>query len=158
MDPQNPFEPPAVSPPRSADDRPPASGLVVRLARAMGMDRAVGFAVLARFWQLLTGPVTQLLIVMSFTETTQGYYYAFSYLLGMQIFVELGLHVVIINVASHEWSRLSLRNGRPQGDPTAMLRLISLGRLTFRWYLAAAVLFVAIVSVPGSSFSRIQPA
>ncbi len=152
MDSQNPFESPAVSPPRSADDGPAASGFVVRLARAMGMDRAVGFAVLARFWQLLTGPVTQLLIVMSFTETTQGYYFAFSYLLGMQIFVELGLHVVIINVASHEWSRLSLRNGRLQGDPTAMLRLISLGRLTFHWYLAAAVLFVAIVSVAGCFF------
>ena len=76
----------------------------VRVARWMGVDRAVGFAVLARFWQLLTGPVTQLLIVFCFTDIQQGYYYAFMNLLAMQIFVELGLHVVIINVASHEWS------------------------------------------------------
>lgn len=152
MDPQPPFEPADASVPHPSKDVAIVSGSVVRLARAIGMDRAVGFAVLARFWQLLTGPVTQLLIVLSFTESTQGYYYAFSYLLGMQIFVELGLHVVIINVASHEWSRLSLQNGRLHGDSTAMMRLVALGQLTFRWYLIAAVLFVAVVAVAGFFF------
>ncbi len=113
------------------------------------MDTAVGYAVLARFWQLLTGPVTQLLIVLNFTESAQGYYYAFNYLLGMQIFVELGLHVVIINISSHEWSKLSLSEGRIDGDRAALSRLVSLGRLLTAWYIAAAVLFAITVMWAG---------
>lgn len=115
----------------------------------MGMDRAVGYAVLSRIWQLATGPVTQLLIIFFFSEVTQGYYYAFSYLLGMQIFVELGLHVVIISVSSHEWSRLSLVNGQVRGDSQALSRLASLNRLTFRWYSVVSVLFVVGVTAAG---------
>ena len=74
--------------------------LLRRCALRLGVDRAIGFAVLARFWQLLTGPVTQLLIVFCLTEVEQGYYYAFMNLLAMQIFVELGLHVVLISYTS----------------------------------------------------------
>ena len=91
---------------------PPSSGqspgvgritaLILRLARWAGIDRAVAFAVLARFWQLFTGPVTQMLIILRFTPSTQDYYYAFNNMLGMQVFVELGLHVVLINLTSRE--------------------------------------------------------
>ncbi|MDG2131117.1 MAG: hypothetical protein P8K08_24170, partial [Fuerstiella sp.] len=70
--------------------------LLERLGTRFGVDRAVGYAVAARGWQLLTGQLTMLLIVFCLTEVEQGYYYAFFYLLAMQIFVELGLHVVII--------------------------------------------------------------
>ncbi len=143
------FVPPTTSPPHPAETVAAAAGLPVRIARAMGMDRAVGYAVLARFWQLFTGPVTQLLIVLSLTATTQGYYYAFCYLLGMQIFAELGLHVVIINAASHEWSRLSLVDGKVHGDSMATARLAALSRLTTRWYRIAAALFVVTVAVAG---------
>lgn len=126
-----------------------ATSLTLRMARALGMDRAVGFAVLARLWQLVTGPVSQLLIVLNFTETTQGYYYAFSYLLGMQIFVELGLHVVIINVSSHEWSELMLTDGHIGGNRESLSRLVSLGRLMTQWYLVATLLFMAVITTAG---------
>ena len=76
--------------------------LLKRVSLKYGIDGAVGFAILARLWQLLTGPVTQLLLVWSFSKATQDYYYAFSSLPGMQIFVELSLHVVLISVSSHE--------------------------------------------------------
>lgn len=132
--------------------------LPLRLARRLGMDRAVGYAVLARLWQLLTGPVTQLLIVLYFQQLTQAYYYAFSWLLGMQIFAELGLHVVIISISSHEWSRLSLHDGRIQGDPQALSRLLSLNRLTTRWYSAVAVVFVLTVTAAGALYFQHLPA
>lgn len=141
-----------AAPPVPADaDRP---SLLRRLIQKLGIDRAIGFAVLARFWQLLTGPVTQLLIVFCLTEVEQGYYYAFMNLLAMQIFVELGLHVVLINVASHEWSGLSLEDGRLTGDARRLARLVSLGRTAVRWYAIASVLFVAGVALAGWLFFR----
>lgn len=109
----------------------------------------MGYAVLLRFWQLLTGPVTQLLIVARFSESVQSYYYAFGYLLGMQVFVELGLQVVLINISSHEWSRLSMSDGRIEGDPNALSRLSSLVRLMQQWYTVAGVVFAGVVFVAG---------
>lgn len=122
------------------------------LFRKAGIDQAVGFAVISRIWQLLTGPVTQLLIVYSFSSATQDYYYAFNNMLGMQVFVELGLHVVLISVSSHEWSNLSLHHGRIVGDASARSRLVSLGRKMMRWYGIAAVIFAATITVSGIYF------
>ncbi|MEJ7592020.1 MAG: hypothetical protein WKF77_10760 [Planctomycetaceae bacterium] len=129
------------------------TGTVLKRAlRKAGVDGAVGFAVLTRLWQLLTGPVTQLILVVSFSRSTQDYYYAFSSMLGMQIFVELGLHVVLISVSSHEWSRLSLQDGQIVGDAAAKSRLISLGRMMLRWYGIAAFVFAATITVAGVLF------
>lgn len=130
----------------------PAESAWLGLARRAGMDRAVGFAVLMRFWQLFTGPITQLFIVFFFSEVQQGYYYAFMNLLAMHIFVELGLHVVIINVASHEWSGLQLTADGITGDLDRVSRLRSLAATSIRWYAVAAALFVVLVSVLGTRF------
>jgi len=126
--------------------------LLKRTLLRVGVDGAVGFAVLARLWQLLTGPVTQLILVVSFSKSTQDYYYAFSNMLGMQVFVELGLHVVLISVSSHEWSQLSLQDGQIVGDPVARSRLISLGRMMLRWYGVAALIFAGTITVAGFLF------
>ncbi len=120
-----------------------------QVAQRFDVDRAVAYAVAARGWQLLTGQVTALLIMFCLTKVEQGYYYAFVWLLGMQIFVELGLHVVIINVASHEWSELKSVDGEVEGSPRALSRLASLNRIAVRWYLFAAGIFVVAVSVAG---------
>jgi|688.fasta_scaffold147358_2 hypothetical protein len=117
-----------------------------------GVDGAVGFAVLSRFWQLLTGPLTQLLIVFSFSKASQDYYYAFGNMLSMQIFIELGLSVVLINLASHEWATLRLVDGRINGPPEAIARLVSLGQFMFRWYGAASIVFGIVVCSAGVLF------
>ena len=140
---------------RSAEDDLPNPGeksFVRRVLAVTGVDAAVGFAILARLWQLLTGPVTQLILVVSFSKATQDYYYAFSNMLGMQVFVELGLHVVLISVSSHEWSRLSMKDGKIVGDPVARSRLISLGRLMLRWYAVAAMIFAIVIMIAGLLF------
>ena len=128
------------------------TSFLMRARRRAGIDEAVEFAVLARLWQLLTGPLTQLILVVSFSKATQDYYYAFTSMLGMQVFVELGLHVVLISVSSHEWSRLSLQEGKIVGDARARSRLISLGRMMLRWYGKAALVFAAAITIAGFLF------
>ena len=150
------FENPASgSDPASAPEGKWAQAVVLRLARSMGVNRAVAFAVMARFWQLFTGPVTQMLIVLRFSSATQDYYYAFNTMLGMQVFVELGLHVVLINLASREWAHLSLEDGQIVGDSRSLLRLVTLGRMAFRWYLTVAIVFVIALTIAGSAYFSI---
>jgi len=121
------------------------------LLRQAEVDRAVLFGLLTRFWQMLTGPVTLLFIARYFKPEIQGFYYTFASLLALQAFVELGFYLVIINVSSHEWARLQLNiKGRIVGEPTALSRLVSLGRLTFKWYAVASAIFV--VGVGGFGF------
>lgn len=97
--------------------------------------------------------MTLSVIVLCFTPEIQGYHYTFASLLALQSFAELGLSLVIINVASHEWSELSLDSkGRLAGAAHSLSRLVSLGRLVFGWYAFASLLFVIVVSAVGFVF------
>ena len=117
-----------------AQSTPQRSWLRRMLNRAE-VDRAVFYAVSARAWQFLAGPVTLLLIVTYFSEDTQGFYYTFWSLLALQTFVELGYTTVIIHLASHEWSTLQFEaDGTLSGDARALSRLVSLARMTLRWF------------------------
>ncbi len=117
------------------------------------VDRPVFFGLLLRAWSLLSGPITLLLIVQSFSPILQGYYYTFSTLLALQIFVELGLGTVLQQFASHEWSYLQLDDNRKiSGDEAALSRLTSLAQLAMKWYLAGASIVVIAVGGGGYLF------
>ena len=115
-----------------------------RIVNRLEVDRAVFYVLVARGWQLVSGPVTMLLIALFFTPELQGYYYTFGSVAALASLAELGLYTVLINVASHEWSRLHMDNGgRIAGDSAALSRLASLGRRGVVWYSGAAAVFVA---------------
>ncbi|MBI1314015.1 hypothetical protein GC176_22190 [bacterium] len=119
----------------------------------VGVDGAVFFAVVARFWQLLSGPVTLVLLSRYFSPEERGYFYTFASVLALQTFFELSLHVVLINVASHEWAGLRLEaDGSINGDTSNLSRLASLLRAAARWYGVASVLFVVGVGTGGAYF------
>lgn len=97
--------------------------------------------------------VALLLIARFFAPEIQGYYYTFSSLLALQIFIELSLNLVILNVTSHEWSRLRLNDrGGIDGDEAALSRLSSLASFITKWYSTASILFIAAVGIGGFHF------
>ncbi|MFT5093873.1 MAG: hypothetical protein ACI93T_002703, partial [Porticoccaceae bacterium] len=57
--------------------------LTVQLDR-IGVDAPVFFSVIARAWQLLTGPVTVTLMALFFTPEMRGYFYTFGSVLALQ--------------------------------------------------------------------------
>ncbi len=129
-----------------------------RWLNRMEVDQAVFFALLTRAWQFLAGPVSMFLIAMHFTPELQGYFYTFASLMGLQVLIELGLHVVIINVSSHEWSKLHLdEGGNLSGDPNALHRLVSLGRQFAAWYGVASLVFTAVAIIGGVLFFSQKP-
>ena len=108
------------------------------------------FSLALKFWQAGAGLLGLFLIGMYFPPEVQGFYYTFASLVALQSFVELGLYLVISNVASHEWSRLRLaKDGSIEGDPQALSRLVSLGRFVFKWYAVAALAFFVLAGGGG---------
>ncbi|OAI51418.1 hypothetical protein AYO47_07145 [Planctomyces sp. SCGC AG-212-M04] len=117
-----------------------------RFLNRLEVDKAVFFAIAARAWQVLAGPITLLLIVQFFTPEMQGIFYAFSFLLAFSTLSELGLNTIILFAASHEWHALRLAgDGHIHGDPIALARLADLSRLMNRWYAILAVTFAAVM-------------
>jgi len=123
------------------------------LAEKAGLDRAVIFLLLTRAWQAGAGLVGLLLISIFFAPEVQGYYYTFSSLLALQIFVELALNLIILNLSSHEWSRLRLdASGHIVGDAAALSRLAWLARFVAKWYSVVSFVFVFGVGIGGYFF------
>jgi O-antigen/teichoic acid export membrane protein len=127
-----------------------------RLLRLIQIDRAVAFALFARAWQGVAGPVTLVLVAQHMSAEMQGYYYTFASVVALQSFIELGFSVIVLGVASHEWAKLRLEDGRILGTPEARSRLISLGRLVFKWYAAASALFLLVVGTAGYFFFALK--
>ena len=123
------------------------------LRTVLGLDRAVGFTVLARFWGSAAGLITVLLIARFLSLGEQGYYYTFGSLVAMQMIFELGFSYVILQLASHERARLSISTDYEiAGDPVAHARLASVIQKSVRWYSVAAVLLAATLIPVGFHF------
>lgn len=122
------------------------------------IDRAVFFGLLSKIFGLIAAPITGILIVSIFTAKIQGYYYTFQSLLALQVFTELGLCIVIVQFAAHEWSSLSLNDsGNIVGDNMALSKLASLTRFAIKWYGIAAILVFVILGLGGYYFfSKLQ--
>jgi O-antigen/teichoic acid export membrane protein len=130
----------------------------MRLFEAFDLNPAVVFTLLTRAWQAIAGAVALVLIAYFFSPDVQGFYYTFSSLLALQTFVELGLYIVIVNRASHEWSKLRLDDaGSVIGDAWALSRLGSLTRFIARWYTVVSLLFVLGVGIAGYVFFSQSP-
>jgi len=128
------------------------------LLRWTGADRAVAYGVMTRVWSLASAPVSLLMIASYFTRELQGYYYTFRSLLALQVFIELGLGQVILQFASHEWSKLRLdERGEIVGDPDAVSRLVSLGRFAFKWYAVGGAVMAVGLGLGGFVFFSRSP-
>jgi hypothetical protein len=151
--------PPAVTPDHPHTDPEPDNSprltLAVRIARFLGVDRAVGFTVLARGWSSLAGIGTLTLIARFLTPAEQGFYYNFYALVAMQIIFELGFSVVILQTASHEAAHLTIAtDGSITGPEREHARLASVLQKSLRWYTIASVLMALTLIPVGFAFFR----
>ncbi len=123
------------------------------LAGRLGIDAAVAYVILAKLWSVGAGLVTLALITSRLTLSEQGTYYTFANILGLQVFLELGLGFVVLQVASHEVAHLTVGPaGILSGDASSKSRLASLLRGTVRIYAVIGLLFVALILPAGSWF------
>jgi O-antigen/teichoic acid export membrane protein len=121
------------------------------------VDRPVFYTALGRVWTLFSGPVTILLVTHFFSAKVQGYYYTFGSVVALQVFLELGFSQCIVQFASHEFAHLRFQpGGALEGDSRARARLISLGRLSLKWYAVMALLVVIGLGAGGYLFFSLK--
>lgn len=118
------------------------------------IDHHVLFTLLQRGWTIIAGGISLLLIPHALTAIEQGYYYAFSSLIAMQVFFDLGFNSVIVQLVSHEYSHLSVdkQTGTLRGNHTHLSRLASLLIMLKSWYRIAAILFFVFLAPLGFIF------
>ena len=114
---------------------------IVSLTSKLEVDQAVFFSILSKIWGLVAGPISALMIVFFFSSDIQGYYYTFGTILALQVFIELGLGLVTQQFISHEWSKLSFDSKNDiVGDENSLSRLISIARISFKWFSIGAII------------------
>jgi len=134
-----------------------APSLYARLKTVAGLDVHVLHTLLFRGWGVLAGGLSIVLIPLFLSPTQQGFYYTFASVLALQVFFELGLNQVIIQLVSHEAAHLTINDdGTVSGDAARTYRLIGFIRLLRRWYAFAAVLFVVLAGGAGWMFFALK--
>ena len=129
-----------------------------RFLRLVGVDKAIGYTVLARGWASSAGLVTVALIARFLSPAEQGYYYTFGSLVAMQIIFELGFSVVILQLAAHEAAHLAIgTDGSISGPASAHARLASVLRKSLKWYGVASLLMTIILIPLGWHFFSTSP-
>jgi hypothetical protein len=130
-----------------------ASRLLAHLKHWTGLDRAIAFTVMGRFWQGVAGIVTVLLIARFLTSNEQGYYYTFFSLVALQVVFELGFSFVVLQLTAHERAPLTfLPDGRVEGSAVAHSRVASVLQKSIRYYSVGALLMVVAVLPAGLYF------
>ncbi len=134
------------------------SSALRRILNLTGIDRAVGYTILARGWASCAGLVTVALIARYLSSAEQGYYYTFGSLAALQIVFELGFSVVILQLATHEFAHLSFASpGILTGAAPAASRLASILRKALQWYSLAAVIMALLLLPAGWRFFSTSP-
>jgi hypothetical protein len=122
----------------------------------LGIDKAVAFTLAGKGWLILTGPLSLYFVTKFLTSEEQGYYYTFNSILSLQVFFELGLAFVVMQVASHEKGSLHWCKGTLEGEYKAKSRLASLLRQSLKWYFFVGIAIFVILFPVGIIFFNLS--
>lgn len=115
-------------------------------------SKKLGFALGSRIWQTLSGPITIFLIAESFSSEEQGYYYTFGSLVGLQIFLEMGLSFVLAQHTSHLFAHLTWgTGGGPEGDKETRKEFLKFLYSAIKWYGIMTIVFLGSL-LPGGFY------
>lgn len=124
----------------------------MRSLRKFGINKAVFYTAGTKLFQ--AGIQFAVLAVMAkgLSPAEQGYYYTFQSVLALQIFFELGMTGILIQVTSHEAATLDTINVTEISEGLRSQRLSSLLRYLVSWYTKASSLFFICVLASGIVF------
>ncbi len=126
---------------------------IARFQKISGIDFHILATILFRGWGVLAGSITVVLLPIWLTPSEQGYYFTFGSILGIQIFFELGLNQIVMQLVSHEVSHLHEDEcGQFVGHTIHLDKISSLVAMNNRWYAIAAILFALICGILGIFF------
>ena len=118
-------------------------------------DKAVLYGISNKIWIFISSAVTAPIIIIYFTPTTQGFYYTFIGILGVQSLFELGLGQLLQQFFSHEWVKIKHIPGKGfDGDKDSILKLSSIKHFTIYWFSVLSVFLFFTLSIGGYFFMK----
>ncbi len=127
------------------------------LARRLSVDRAVGYGLAMRAWQVPAAVVTTVLLAWNLDDVTRGVYLTLFTVIGLQSLADSGLLNVLMHVVSHEWSHMRLdRRGFLHGPSRIRQRLAAIARFGLIWFSLAAMLLCVGGTAVGIGLFRSQ--
>jgi O-antigen/teichoic acid export membrane protein len=115
-------------------------------------SRAITYSVLYKALQILSQAITILILANLTTPEIQGLFYVFWSLIGLQIFVEMGLGGVIQSYASHIWTTLKItKDGQLSGEDEQLAEASDLFVLGKIWFVVGGTILVMILIPVGLS-------
>ncbi len=116
---------------------------LMKIGQRLQLDRPLLFALAAKCWQAVSGPVTLALVISVFSPAEQGIYYGLVSIIGIQAIFELGLLNVLIGQSGIEAARIAKsESSDDQASQLAAQRLGLLIRSSWHWFLMAGLLYV----------------
>ncbi len=113
----------------------------------------MAYTVLYRVWAIISGGVTILLIPIYLTQTEQGIFYTFMAVIGLQIFFELGINHVLVQISSHA---RAIMETEPPGayvvNVACEVKIVSLITVAKKWHTIMAVLLFIVLAIGGYLF------
>ncbi|WP_343320935.1 lipopolysaccharide biosynthesis protein [Sphingobacterium multivorum] len=131
-------------------------GFFKGLFNKLGVDGAIGYTLISRMLQAVSGIFTLLFVVKFLSIEEQGYFYTFGSIIAIQVFFELGITGIIVQYVAHEASNFSWASKSVfQGTEQSMSRMSSLLHFSIKWFsLIAVLLFFTLVLVGIVFFTR----
>lgn len=125
---------------------------IVSIFKRIGLDKAVAFTMLNKVWSVIKFPITIFFIHSYLSPDDQGYYFTFYSILGLSVFLELGISNVILQFVSHEMAYVKWTGKILIGDTKAKSRLSSILKLTLKWYTILSILLFILLYFGGLIF------
>jgi hypothetical protein len=117
------------------------------------IDTHIVMTLLFRSWSALAGALVTLLIPLFLEKEEQGVFYTLLSLVAVQVFFELGLNQIIVQMVGSEVAHLHRDGvGGYTGDAQRLQRLAAQAALFRRWYLVASVCFLLAAGAGGAMF------
>mgnify|MGYP001080599171 CR=1 FL=1 len=130
------------------------SNYINSFLKKLEIDKTVTFLLLGKVVSLLSQPITLFFISAYLNAEERGYYFTFSNIIALSIFLELGLGTILTQFASHEFAYLRWNKGVLEGDTIPLNRTLSLMKKTINWYIIIAILFSIIIIPVGLFFFK----
>lgn len=121
--------------------------------KKIGIDIDVFNTLMLRTWTIIAGAVTVFVVPAFLSPELQGYYFTFASIIAMQIFFELGLNHVLVQITAHSAAHLH-RDEHNQflGDIKWRVRIAQLIRLSRNWNAAMGSVYFSILLFGGGYF------
>ena len=118
-----------------------------------GVDKAIGYSVLARVVQALGGVISLFFIALTLNINEQGFYYTFGSIIAIQIFFELGINSIIVQFVAHETAHLKWESmTKLTGDIQHLSRLASILKLCLKYFTLLALFLFLVLQIFGYIF------